>query len=818
MRMVLINDKKITISTAGSRKAVMWQPATMFWSEMVGRLRTAIRGTETLTEYMNLPKSQQDELKDVGGFVAGELKGGRRRAEDVISRDIITLDLDNIAFGGTDGVLRRVEGLGCAYAVYSTRKHMELKPRLRVLVPMSRTVTADEYEPLARKLADIIGINLADPTTFEASRLMYWPSCCSDSQYVFHYGDKPFLDADALLASYVDWRNIDEWPRVQGELQKHIKLAAKQGNPLEKTGVVGAFCREYDIETAMEKFLPGIYEPAGNGRYTYLGGSTVGGAILYEDGLFLYSHHATDPCSGKLVNAFDLVRLHKFSESDYDAKPGTPVNRLPSYAEMSAFALNNAGVAAVLNTERYEKAVAQFSTEIGQTVEIQQESNDFSWIQKLKFNPSTGSYLRTAENMLILLENDPNIKGRIRRDLFKNNIVGIAPLVWQPRLSESGEFEWTDDDDSGLALYMEKVLGFQTKEKLMHALSQCAMENRFHPVRSYLNSLVWDGVKRLDTLFIDYLGAADSSYTRDAARKSFVAAISRVMSPGCKYDTMPVLTGAQGIGKTSLIQKLGKSWFNNSLETFEGKDAAELLQGSWLIEIGEMSAYNRSDLETIKGFLSRTHDQFRAAYARRTEKHARQCVFFGTSNRYDYLKDATGGRRFWPIDCGILTKKKSVFYDKDFPNHVLLDTEVDQIWAEAVMYWRLGESLVLEGESAKEAVRQQESHTEHDAKEGLILEFIEKEVPLDWQKKSIPERRMYWSGMATQEVETMPRDRICAAEIWVEALGGEIKHIKRSDTMAINDILSRVSGWEKRSEASRFGPYGRVKGGYFRDN
>ena len=125
---------------------------------------------------------------------------------------------------------------------------------------------------------------------------------------------------------------------------------------------------------------------------------------------------------------------------------------------------------------------------------------------------------------------------------------------------------------------------------------------------------------------------------------------------------------------------------------------------------------------------------------------------------------------------------------------------------------------MLEGESAKEAVRQQESHTEHDAKEGLILEFIEKEVPLDWQKKSIPERRMYWSGMATQEVETMPRDRICAAEIWVEALGGEIKHIKRSDTMAINDILSRVSGWEKRSETSRFGPYGRVKGGYFRDN
>lgn len=212
-------------------------------------------------------------------------------------RDVITLDLDNIPAGGTADVLRRLDALGCAYAVYSTRKHEEVKPRLRVLAPLDRTVTADEYEPLARKLAEIIGIEFCDPTTFQATRLMYWPSCCVDSQYVFTYGDKPFLSADGLLALYRDWRNWQEWPQVPGTQQTHVRLAAKQGDPTTKPGIVGAFCRIYDIHQAIDAFLPGVYIPVddGSGRLTYSGGSTTGGAVVYDDGQFLYSHHATDP-------------------------------------------------------------------------------------------------------------------------------------------------------------------------------------------------------------------------------------------------------------------------------------------------------------------------------------------------------------------------------------------------------------------------------------------------------------------------------------------------------------------------------------------
>ncbi|MFP7480210.1 VapE domain-containing protein [Terribacillus saccharophilus] len=803
------NNRQITISTGNSRKATHWPAETLYWSEMVDRLRVARRGTETFQEYIKMSKRDQDELKDVGGFVAGTLEGNRRKASNVTGRDLITLDLDNIPAGGTADVLRRLDGLSCAYAVYSTRKHEEGKPRLRVLAPLSRTASADEYEPLARKLASLIGMSLADPTTFEASRLMYWPSCSKDSQYVFEHADKPFIDVDGLLGTYNNWRDIQEWPEVPGASQSHVKLAAKQGDPTQKNGVVGAFCRQYDIPSAIDTFLPGVYTPAedGSDRYTYVGGSTMGGAVLYDDGLFLYSHHATDPCSGRLVNAFDLVRLHKYGELDDDAKADTPVNKLPSYTSMASFALNDAGVAAIMNQDRYEQAIQDFGLDGNSSNNTPAEKNDMNWIQQLKISGTTGQPLKTIENTLIALEGDPNLKGRIRMDTFAESVVGEAPFPWAPRDDEAGSFRWTDQDDAGLRSYLEKIIGFRVKDIINDALVLSAAKNRFNPVVDYLNSLKWDGIRRLDTLFIDYLGAADTPYTRAVTRKSFTAAVARANVPGCKYDTMPVLTGAQGLGKTTLIQKMGKSWFSNSVESFEGKEAAELLQGVWIVEVGEMSAYNKSDLNTIKGFLTRTEDQYRAAYARKAEKHPRRNVFFGTSNRGDYLRDPTGGRRFWPVDCGVQSNSKDVF------SH--LDAEVDQLWAEAVMYWRLGESLILSGELEQEAKRQQESHAEHNPRESLVRDFVERDVPKDWQKKDVHARKLYWSNeFGKTEVETEPRDRVCAAEIFVECFGGEIRFMRRSDTMEINDILENIEGWSKHKSISRYGPYGRVKGGY----
>ena len=191
----MIYDRRITISCGTSRRAVNWAPQTLMISELYAKLAHPQRSTESLAAYMAMPKAQQDDLKDVGGIVGGQLAGGRRKASAVLGRDLITLDLDHVAPGGAPALLQRIGSLGCNYCVYSTRKHSSAAPRLRVLLPLDRTVAADEYEAIARKVAEMICIDAADPSTFEASRLMYYPRCCADSEYVYTYGDLPLLSA-----------------------------------------------------------------------------------------------------------------------------------------------------------------------------------------------------------------------------------------------------------------------------------------------------------------------------------------------------------------------------------------------------------------------------------------------------------------------------------------------------------------------------------------------------------------------------------------------------------------------------------------------
>lgn len=792
----MIYDRQIAISAASNRFAKSWSAQTMYWSELVEKLKVPVRSTEPLAEYLKMPKAQQDDLKDVGGFVGGSFKDGRRKASTVAFRDIITLDLDNILAGGTADILRRLDGLGCAYATYSTRKHEEARPRLRVLIPTDRSVSADEYEPIARKIAQIIGIELADPTTFQVHRLMYWPSCCSDSQYVFQYGDKPFLSADGVLAMYQDWRNVAEWPEVPGQ-QKSIKTAAKQGDPLEKSGVVGAFCKVYDIYKAMEAFLPGVYEPVASSsdRFTYTGGSTVGGAIVYDNGAFLYSHHATDPCSGRLVNAFDLVRLHKFGELDYEARPGTPTNRLPSYTAMCEFAVTDEQVALLLNQERYEKATQEFATS---------PNENANWMSKLAISSTTGLPVKTTDNVLIILENDPLLKGKIAYDEFANRGLVLGALPWDPRTERR---QWTDVDDAGIRHYLERVYHITGKERIFDALALCAHKHIINDVKDYLTSLKWDGVKRLDTLLIDYLGAEDNVYTRAVIRKSLAAAVARVMTPGCKYDYMPIFVGPQGIGKSTFLRLLGRRWYSDSLQTFEGKEAAEMIQGVWINELGELNGLSRSETNAVKQFLSRTEDIYREPYGRRTNVYPRRCVFFGTTNDSEFLRDPTGNRRFWPVDVGLQTPTKNVFTQ--------LEDEVDQIWAEAFLAWQLGEPLYLTGEAEQISILEQEAHKESNAKEGIIREFVERPIPINWHKRSLPERRMYWSGEfgKDQTEKTVHRDRICAAEIWCECFNKDLSFMRRQDVAEINRILDNLPGWKKDKNGRQYGkPYGFQRG------
>lgn len=797
------HNRKLMISTAGTRKTKHWPRSEMLWSDFTEKLKVPVRSTETLDEYLALPKNRQAELKDVGGFVGGTFESDRRKSAYVQGRDLLTLDLDNIPAGQTEGILKRVSGLGCAVAVYSTRKHAGYAPRLRVILPLDRTASADEYEPAARKAAALIGMEFCDPTTFDACRLMYWPSCCSDGEFISEVYDRPFCSLDGLLGMYQDWKDISEWPQVPGSDAIQKRRLARQEDPTAKRNLVGAFCRTYSITAAMEQFIPGMYEPTDvSGRYTYTGGSTTGGAIVYDGDLFLYSHHATDPCSGQLVNAFDLVRLHKFGDLDKEAKEDTPANRLPSFVAMSKLAKEDYAVSGLMIKERYEEAKEVFNNQQPTGEAITTEEIDLEWIRSLT-RDGNGRIEKTISNVTMVLEHDPLLKGRIVTDEFASCGMVLGAMPWDRRTEKR---RWTDVDYAGFYRYAETFYNLTGREKLDNGLLIVSSQNRINDVKEYLTGLKWDGVKRLDTLLIDYLGAEDNPYTRAVIRKSLCAAVARAVIGGVKYDYMPIFTGPQGIGKSTFLAILGRDWFSDSLTTFEGKEAAELIQGTWLNEIGELTAMTKQETSAVKQFLSKTHDIYRAAYGRQTNKYPRRCVFFGTSNDSEFLKDATGNRRFWPVDVGVHKPTKSIWED--------LSGEVDQIWAEAYCYWMLGEPLYLSKEVEALAEEQQESHRESHAKEGIIREFLDKKIPSEWDSYDLMRRRQFWGGtlkIPDNEV-LLDREKVCAVEIWQECFNGDPKHMKRQDSTEINNIMGNIRGWKRNKSSRRYGFYGTQKG------
>lgn len=812
----LQNDKQLNVVVGNSRKATVWNPLTLTVSELYTRLETPLRGTESLAEYLSLSKADQDAKKDIGGFVGGRLNGPRRKADNVLDRCVVTLDFDTIPPFGTENVLATLEAQGYGYCVYSTRKHRPEMPRLRIVVVTDRTMTVDEYDAVSRRLAADIGITMADPTTFEASRLMYWPSCSADGEYIFRYKDAPFLSVDTVLKSYVDWRDWSQRPQVPGA-NNYQKLAVRQGDPESKPGIIGAFCRVYDIFRAMAEFLPGIYEPVDNdpNRYTYLNGSTTGGAIIYDNGKFLYSHHATDPCGGRLVNAADMVRLHKYGHLDANAALDTPINRLPSYKAFLEFAAADTEVSTLMIRERYEAGQSEFAGLMGEGDGTGAATGDATpnnnagagdgdpnaWMINLQ-TTQQGAIKQTIDNIRIILDNDPLLKGRFALNKFAGRGEVLGPLPWE---ADGKRRLWSDTDSNGLYWYLEKRYDITKRGNIDAALDIHASTHAFNDVQDYIDGLMWDGIPRLDTVFIDYLGAEDNEYNRAVCRKSFTAAIARAMEPGCKYDNMLILCGRQGLGKSTLLDKMSRGWFNDSIRTFEGKEASELLQGVWLVEVAELDAFRRTDVARIKQFLSLRADRYRAAYGRNVKELPRCCAFFGTCNQMDFLQDMTGNRRFWPVDVGVQPTTKDVW-------HNLPDEVINQLWAEAKARWQTGEQLYLTGEIEKQAQEMQEQHREASPKEGMIIDFVAQEIPADWQKWTIDRRRDWWAQATHGEVETVKRERITAIEIWCELYNGNQKDIKQTDAREINAVLAKIPNLTRAKGPFRCGPYGTQRG------
>ncbi len=778
------------LSIGNSRMDKKWNLVDMELSEFRDRISQTRRTAETVEQYRKMGKARQDSIKDVGGFVLGTLKGGRRKKDCVLTRSGLSLDMDY----ATADVIDQLEmffSFRCF--VYSTHKHTPEKPRLRLIIPLAREVTPDEYCAVARKVADEIGIEMFDDTTYEPSRLMYWPSTSSDGEFVFQDIEGALLDPDAILSKYHDWHNTAEWPvsnRQQTIVNRDIK---KQADPLEKQGMVGAFCRTYSITDAIDLFLPDVYKrSAMPGRYDYIPADSHAGVVIYED-RFAYSHHATDPACGKLMNAFDVVRIHKFGALDAKADEDTDPAKLPSFKAMQDFALKDEQVKMQLAKERVAAAQTDFEAE-----------DDDSWQKALELDKQ-GKVKDTLTNIALIIRHDPQLKGIVYNE-FKSMVDVTGDLPWKQ--VKPG---WGDTDISCAKLYFERVYGIWSPTKFKDALlAVVSAERLYHPIKEYFETLEWDGTERLDTLLIDYLGAEDTQYVRSVTRKTLTAAVARVYEPGIKFDSILVLNGPQGIGKSTLFALLGKQWYSDSLSISDMKDktAAEKLQGYWILELGELAGIKKVDVETVKSFVTRTDDKFRQSYGVAVESHPRSCIIVGSTNSEGgFLRDITGNRRFWPVHVTGSGK-----------HHPWELQDVDQIWAEAIERYRAGEELYLKGRVAADAYAMQQDAMESDDREGVISDYLETLLPANWDGMDLFQRRSFLGGSefdGAPTAGTVRREKVCIMEIWCECFGKERQNLKRSDSYEVESILLKVGGWEPikglKSGKTRFPLYGPQK-------
>lgn len=798
-----MKDRVLTLSVCTSRTDKIYAHKKMSWSELAQRLSQPNRTPETIDQYKRKPKADQDAIKDVGGFVAGDLKDGHRSSQTVLSRSAICLDLDSAPSYAWDHFTLHFEW---AALVYSTHKHTPETPRLRFIIPLSRDVSPEEYEAIARKIADdYLSMEWADDTTFQPSRMMFWPSTSIDGEYFYQCQEGEILAPEEILKLYGGrWSDISHWPfssRVERTLVTKLKPAL---DPRSKNGLIGEFCRTYSIQEAIESFIPDAYEPTTkDDRWTYSQGSTAGGLVIYGDGSLAYSFHSTDPIgNGHSFNAFDLVRVHRFGELDQDSTGRG--NTLPSYQAMLRLVQEDSRVKQTRIDEAFSqrlekiKAEESLKTDVSIDLKSYKEKNK-DWQGKLTCTKQ-GKIDESIENVLTILESDTRLKNLGGFNEFSGFAEKSGSLPWWDW--NPFKKEWRDADDSELFLYLEKYYGIKKERVMNHGRSIIHHRRAFHPVRDYLDSLPqWDGVERLDTLLVDYMGAEDSEYTRAVTRKTIVGAVTRIYEPGAKMDYTLTLTGKQGIKKSTFFRTLcpDPDWFSDSLDSFQGKEAYEALQGVWFIEVAELSAAKRADVERTKQFLTKQDDKFREAYARNKGRYRRQCVFVATTNSHDFLRDATGNRRWWVVPV--------VGTSRDVAKE--LAKERDQIFAEAKYHYRQGETLFLSNDLEKDAIAMQKEYTYTSVRHGVVEDYVDCLVPENWKQMPVSDRKSWLVKKDSEGV--YQRDQISLLEIWLEALDGTKERFSTTDQRELAEILINL-GWTRAKNPRHVGSeYGRQR-------
>lgn len=810
-------DSTYTIAVGRSRRDTEWHNKVVTWFQLKKLLQHR-RTACTLREYQQLSKEEQGRIKDVGGFVGGELKGdGRRTADNIKQRTLLTLDVDHAT------TLPTKIAPHYALIVYSTHSHTPEAPRYRVVAPLSRPCNDIEYQAVAHRMAEGLGVDIVDMTSCEPSRLMYWAAAPKDADTFYYQQDGEPVDVDAMLATYKDYTNTAEWagaPRVGRPRTTQRGAAARMEDPRTKDNIVGSWCRTYDCIDVLEQMIPNLYKPAGINRYTHIGSSSWGGMCIYDNGTFCYSFHESDPIGGQLLNSWDLYRLTHFAHLDDNAAATTRADRLPSFKAMAQHALEIPEIKkdflahrTELNTDEWDEVGFSFSE-----TTTPEETDD--WLSELATD-AKGNIANTLTNYALILKHDPNaIKGRVVYDEFRGEKRVIGDLPWERTDGTS----WTDADTACLALYIDRTYKLRSKDYLTMMLDAVTQGNDFrrNVVQEFIEREQWDGTPRVDNLFVKYLGAEDNDYSRMITRKSLVACVARAYKPGIKYDQITVLVGSQGIGKSSILRKLaggGDLFMDSFTMDARSNKMQESVRGAWIIEIPELEGFYKQDMNVIKSFVSKQSDTYRPAYGREQIKVPRTCVFFATTNEGDFLRDSSGNRRFWILQCG----------EPQAPLSELTPSEVAQVWAEAKVIWDSGkEQLYLNKEEGEELAKRQRDYDMDNDLLGELQAFLEIRLPADWEEYSKLERRAYIqarkSGAAYTRTEmsggnlvtvkvdgVCPRIEISAVEVLNEFFG-EDNGRANIQTRKANNLLRKLDGWRESGERITLtGGYGRQK-------
>lgn len=746
-----------------SPEAKHWRQGTVTWGEIIG--------------WTDAPAS----YRECGSYVLGTLRPGdpcascaakgrtdclQRNARTVVSRSALVLDADHPS---TDLLDRWDLVFPHAYVAHTTYNSAPDAPRYRIIIPTDREMAPDEYFAVAQTVMALVGAEQWDPSCNQAARFMFKPSAQEPGWFQRWVVDGDPLPVDDYLQDYDPDLGSRDFPAPH----------RNKRDPFSLDGVIGAFNRAYtDTDELIEAYdLP--YEPAGVDRWQLVGARSAAGMGKMGEGLW-FSHHANDPAVGRACSAFDLVRLHRFGELDAGVPAQTPINRLPSYTAMQDLAADDHRVTA-------ELVGADFS-------ELEDDVSTASWRLDLKLHRKTGIPEDIIQNWDLIRENDPVFAGLIYNE-FSLAVECTQDLPWRP-LTRGG-VTFNSADRAALCHYIEREYKVRPGRWLVDELVATTAQQRYHnPVRDYLDGLRWDGTERLETCLP---GVTPTAFTRMVARKVLVAAVARIYEPGCKWDHTLVLQGDEGLGKSWWVDKMARGYSAPLVGKLNDKDTLITMQRSWIMVADEGFSLKKADSDVMKEFLTRREDVFRLPYDREAQPHPRHTVIWASINDEVFLRNQQGNRRFLIVRC-----EQKVDFD------AITDDYIAQVWAEAVHLYRAGERLFLASDEGEVAAAEREQFTEEDALVGVIQEYLDTLVPDEWDTMS-PEARQIWLANradGTVAAGTRRIERVCSAQIWVEALGNRVGNHRRTDLLEINTALKHVGGWVALPGRHRLPAYG----------